>query len=185
MTIIRIERLIRRVKGVLQGSEPGGAQIAGDLAEVCREANRRIEECQVSLRRGDLAGALDLSEAEPALAEQIRALHFSLEQAVSGSRLADFGASRCSWPSGVAESFPRSEGQRGRPGAGSVLPGCDGSRESASGSAGTSDHTAAAPGGCMGDGGAGQAFGQRERVEPKKVGSHAGGGRRGGLGSGS
>jgi len=77
MTIIRIERLIRRVRGVLQGSEPGGAQIAVDLAEVCREANRRIEECQVSLRRGDLAGALDLSEAEPALAEQIRALHFS------------------------------------------------------------------------------------------------------------
>ncbi|NBQ56465.1 MAG: hypothetical protein EBU36_07520, partial [Verrucomicrobia bacterium] len=69
MTIIRIERLIRRVRGVLQGSEPGGAQIAVDLAEVCREANRRIEECQVSLRRGDLAGALDLSEAEPALAE--------------------------------------------------------------------------------------------------------------------
>lgn len=77
MTIIRIERLIRRVRGALQGSEPGGAQIAGDLAEVCREANRRIEECQVSLRRGDLAGALDLSEAEPALVEQIRALHFS------------------------------------------------------------------------------------------------------------
>ena len=27
----------------MQGSEPGGAQIAVDLAEVCREANRRIE----------------------------------------------------------------------------------------------------------------------------------------------
>ena len=77
MTIIRIERLIRRVRGVLQGSEPGGAQIAVDLAEVCREANRRIEECLVSLRHGDLAGAFDLSEAEPPLAEQIRALSFA------------------------------------------------------------------------------------------------------------
>jgi len=77
MTIIRIERLIRRVRGVLQGSEPGGAQIAVDLAEVCREANRRIEECLVSLRHGDLAGAFDLSEAEAPLAEQIRALSFA------------------------------------------------------------------------------------------------------------
>ena len=77
MTIIRIERLIRRVSGVLQGSEPGGAQIAVDLAEVCREANRRIEECLVSLRHGDMAGAFDLSEAEAPLVEQIRALSFA------------------------------------------------------------------------------------------------------------
>lgn len=84
--------MIRRVKGVLQGSEPGGARIAGDLAEVCREANRRIEECQVSLRRGDLAGALDLSEAEPTLADQIRVLHFS-EFEVWNKRCQDQG-----WP---------------------------------------------------------------------------------------
>lgn len=72
MTLTRIERLVRRVRGALQGSEPGGAQIAAEFAEACREANRRIEECAGSLRRGDLGGALDLSEADPPLAEQIR-----------------------------------------------------------------------------------------------------------------
>ncbi|NDA09785.1 MAG: hypothetical protein EBZ07_02915 [Verrucomicrobia bacterium] len=77
MTIARIERLVRRVKGVLQGSETGGAQVAGEFAEVCREANRRLEECLASLRRGDVGGAMDLSEAEPALAEQIRTLVFA------------------------------------------------------------------------------------------------------------
>lgn len=74
MTITRIERLMRRVRGALQGSEAGGAQIAAELAEVCRETNRRMEECGGSLRRGDLGGALDLSEADPPLAEQIRVL---------------------------------------------------------------------------------------------------------------
>lgn len=74
MTITRIERLVRRVRGALQGSEAGGAQIAAELADVCREANRRLEEALGSLRRGDLGGAQDLSEAEPALAEQFRAL---------------------------------------------------------------------------------------------------------------
>lgn len=51
--------------------------MAGELAEICREANRRMEQCQGSLRRGDLGGALDLSEAEPPLAEQMRVLSFS------------------------------------------------------------------------------------------------------------
>lgn len=74
MTIARIERLMRRVRGALQGSEAGGAQIAAELAEVCRETNRRIEECGGSLRRGDFGGALDLSEADPPLGEQIRVL---------------------------------------------------------------------------------------------------------------
>jgi len=77
MTITRIERLVRRVRAALQTREPGGAQVAGELAEVCREANRRIEQCQGSLRRGDLGGAMDLSEAEPPLAEQIRTLSFA------------------------------------------------------------------------------------------------------------
>jgi len=76
MTITRIERLVRRVRGALQGSEAGGAQIAGEFAEVCREANRRLEEALGSLRRGDVGGALDLSDAEPTLPEQIRVLSF-------------------------------------------------------------------------------------------------------------
>ena len=76
MTLTRIERLVRRVRGALEGSEAGGAQIASEFAEVCREANRRLEEALGSLRRGDLGGALDLSESEPALAEQIRILTF-------------------------------------------------------------------------------------------------------------
>lgn len=76
MTIPRIERLVRRVRAVLQTGEPGGGAIAAELAEVCREANRRIEQCAGSLRRGDLGGALDLSEAEPPLAEQMRILNF-------------------------------------------------------------------------------------------------------------
>lgn len=76
MTITRVERLVRRVRGALQGSEAGGAQIAGEFAGICREANRRLEEALASLRRGDLGSALDLSEAEPALADQIRALSF-------------------------------------------------------------------------------------------------------------
>jgi len=76
MTITRIERLVRRVRGALQGSEAGGAQIAAEFAEVCREANRRLEEALGSLRRGDWGGALDLSESEPPLAEQIRVLSF-------------------------------------------------------------------------------------------------------------
>lgn len=76
MTLTRIERLVRRVRGVLQGSEAGGGQVAVDFAEVCREANRRIEECAGGLRRGDLAGSMDLAEAEPPLAQQIRVLMF-------------------------------------------------------------------------------------------------------------
>jgi len=76
MTLTRIERLVRRVRGALQGSEAGGAQIAAEFSEVCREANRRLEEALGSLRRGDLGGALDLSELEPALAEQMRVLSF-------------------------------------------------------------------------------------------------------------
>jgi hypothetical protein len=76
MTITRIERLVRRVRGSLEGSEAGGAQVAAEFAEVCREANRRLEEALGSLRRGDLGGALDLSEADPPLAEQFRVLAF-------------------------------------------------------------------------------------------------------------
>ena len=74
MTITRIERLVRRARSALQGSETGGAQIAAEMAEVCREANRRLEEAMGSLRRGDLGGAQDLSDAEPSLAAQFRAL---------------------------------------------------------------------------------------------------------------
>jgi len=77
MTIPRIERLVRRVRAALQTGEPGGAAMAGELAEVCREANRRIEQCTGSLRRGDFGAALDLSEAEPTLAEQMRILNFA------------------------------------------------------------------------------------------------------------
>ena len=76
MTIPRIERLVRRVRAALQTGEPGGAAIAGELAEVCREANRRIEQCTGSLRRGDFGAALDLSDAEPPLGEQMRILNF-------------------------------------------------------------------------------------------------------------
>lgn len=76
MTITRIDRLIRRVRATLQTSDPGGAQLAAEFADICREANRRLEQCLGSMRRGDLAGTLDLSDAEPALPEQIRILSF-------------------------------------------------------------------------------------------------------------
>ena len=76
MTIPRIERLVRRVRAALQTGEPGGAAMAGELAEVCREANRRIEQCTGSLRRGDYGAALDLSDAEPMLGEQMPILNF-------------------------------------------------------------------------------------------------------------
>lgn len=76
MTITRIERLVRKVRAALQTQEMGGAQLAGELAEICREGNQRIEQCLGSLRRGDVGGALDLSESEPPLLEQIRALSF-------------------------------------------------------------------------------------------------------------
>lgn len=77
MTITRIERLVRRVRAALQTQEPGGSQLSGELAEVCQETNRRIEQCLGSLRRADLSGAMDLSESEPPLAECIRALSFA------------------------------------------------------------------------------------------------------------
>lgn len=78
MTLVELERLIRRIEEALEGPPDEGVlgRLAADYATVCRAANQRLNQCAAMLGAGDEHQALQLAEAAPPLLEQLTLLAF-------------------------------------------------------------------------------------------------------------
>jgi hypothetical protein len=78
MTLLEIERLIRRISDVLQpGGNPDLApRLADDFANACRAANLRLQQCEAMIRANDRLQAIQLAETAPNLLDLIALLEF-------------------------------------------------------------------------------------------------------------
>jgi hypothetical protein len=78
MTLLEIERLIRRISDVLQpGGNPDPApRLADDFANACRAANLRLQQCEAMIRADDRLQAIQLAETAPNLLDLIALLEF-------------------------------------------------------------------------------------------------------------
>jgi hypothetical protein len=78
MTLNQAERLVRKIAEA--GSQPASdtqtAKLAQDYAEVCRAANRRLEQCAIMIEAGQFLQALQLAETPPPLLDLITLLAF-------------------------------------------------------------------------------------------------------------
>ena len=78
MTLLDIERLIRRISEVLQpGGNPDAVpRLAEDFAAACRSANLRLQQCEAMIRANDRLQAIQLAETAPNLLDLIALLEF-------------------------------------------------------------------------------------------------------------
>lgn len=78
MTLLEIERLIRKMSELLQqGGNPDVApKLAGDYAAACHVANLRLQQCEAMIRAGDRHQAIQLAETAPNLLDLITILEF-------------------------------------------------------------------------------------------------------------
>jgi hypothetical protein len=78
MTLLEIERLIRRISDVLQpGGNPDPApRLADDFANACHAANLRLQQCEAMIRANDRLQAIQLAETAPNLLDLIALLEF-------------------------------------------------------------------------------------------------------------
>jgi hypothetical protein len=78
MTLTQAERLVRKIAEVAAepGSDTQTAKLAHDYAEVCRAANRRLEQCALMIEAGQFLQALQLAETSPPLLDLITLLGF-------------------------------------------------------------------------------------------------------------
>jgi hypothetical protein len=78
MTLLEIERLIRRISDVLQpGGNPDAApRLADDFANAGHAANLRLQQCEAMIRANDRLQAIQLAETAPNLLDLIALLEF-------------------------------------------------------------------------------------------------------------
>ena len=78
MTLTQAERLVRKIAEVASqpASDTQTAKLAQDYAEVCRAANRRLEQCAIMIEAGQFLQALQLAETPPPLLDLITLLSF-------------------------------------------------------------------------------------------------------------
>jgi len=78
MTLTQAERLVRKIAEVASqpASDTQTAKLAHDYAEVCRAANRRLEQCAIMIEAGQFLQALQLAETPPPLLDLITLLAF-------------------------------------------------------------------------------------------------------------
>ena len=76
MTLLEIERLIRKMSELLQqGGDPGLApKLATDYAAACVAANLRLRQCEGMIKAGDAHQAIQLAETTPNLLDLITIL---------------------------------------------------------------------------------------------------------------
>ena len=78
MTLTQTERLVRKIAEVAAHpvTDTQTAKLAHDYAELCRAANRRLEQCALMIEAGQFLQALQLSETVPPLMDLITLLSF-------------------------------------------------------------------------------------------------------------
>jgi hypothetical protein len=78
MTLTQTERLVRKIAEVAAqpSTDTQTAKLAHDYAELCRAANRRLEQCALMIEAGQFLQALQLSETAPPLMDLITLLGF-------------------------------------------------------------------------------------------------------------
>jgi hypothetical protein len=78
MTLTQTERLVRKLAEATSqpASDTQTAKPAQDYAEVCRAANRRLEQCAIMIEAGQFLQALQLAETPPPLLDLITLLSF-------------------------------------------------------------------------------------------------------------
>jgi hypothetical protein len=78
MTLTQAERLVRKIAEVASqpASDTQTAKLAHDYAEICRAANRRLEQCAIMIEAGQFLQALQLAETPPPLLDLITLLAF-------------------------------------------------------------------------------------------------------------
>jgi len=78
MTLTQAERLVRKIAEVASqpASDTQTAKLAHDYAELCRAANRRLEQCAIMIEAGQFLQALQLAETPPPLLDLITLLAF-------------------------------------------------------------------------------------------------------------
>ena len=78
MTLLEIERLIRKISELLQqGSSSDLAQkLSEDFAAACRMANHRLQQCEAMIKAGDRHQAIQLAETAPNLLDLVTVLEF-------------------------------------------------------------------------------------------------------------
>jgi hypothetical protein len=78
MTLTQAERLVRKIAEVASQPAPDTqtAKLAHDYAELCRAANRRLEQCAIMIEAGQFLQALQLAETAPPLLDLITLLAF-------------------------------------------------------------------------------------------------------------
>ena len=78
ITLTQAERLVRKIAEVTvqPDSAPQMAKLAQDYADLCRAANRRLEQCAVMIEAGQFLQALQLAETPPTLLDLITVLSF-------------------------------------------------------------------------------------------------------------
>src|SRR5271156_6771782 len=78
MTLNQAERLVRRIGELVGHPTPDAqtAKLAQDYADLCRAANRRLEQCALMIEAGQFLQALQLAETPPPLLDVITVLSF-------------------------------------------------------------------------------------------------------------
>ncbi|HTA31161.1 MAG TPA: hypothetical protein VK731_11790, partial [Candidatus Cybelea sp.] len=78
MTLTQAERLVRKIAEVAgqPASDTQTAKLAHDYAELCRAANRRLEQCAIMIEAAQFLQALQLAETPPPLLDLITLLAF-------------------------------------------------------------------------------------------------------------
>src|SRR5580704_3484881 len=78
MTVTQTERLVRKIAETVGQPlpDPQAAKLAQDYADLCRAANRRLEQCALMIEAGQSLQALQLAETPPQLLDLITILSF-------------------------------------------------------------------------------------------------------------
>lgn len=78
MTLLEIERLIRKINEVLQqgGNSDAAPRLAESYAAACRAVNLRLQQCEAMIRANDRHQAIQLAETAPNLLDFIALLEF-------------------------------------------------------------------------------------------------------------
>jgi hypothetical protein len=78
ITLTQAERLVRKIAEVVghPASDTQTAKLAQDYADLCRDANRRLEQCALMIDAGQFLQTLQLAETPPPLLDLITVLSF-------------------------------------------------------------------------------------------------------------
>ena len=78
ITLNQAERLVRKIAEMAgqPASDTQSAKLAQDYADLCRDSNRRLEQCAIMIEAGQSLQALQLAETPPPLLDLITVLSF-------------------------------------------------------------------------------------------------------------